>query len=44
VKTVRHPSDINIRLKEPLQYHITSNRKRVDIRGPVFTSVRAQID
>jgi O-phosphoseryl-tRNA synthetase len=44
VKNVRNPSDINLRLEEPFEHHLTSNKKRIDVRGPFFTSVRARLE
>ncbi len=44
VKNVKLPSDINLSFDEPLQFYVTSNRKRIDIRGPFFTSVRATFE
>ncbi len=44
VKNIRNPSDINLRLEEPFEYHLTSTNKRVDVRGPFFTSVRASLE
>ncbi len=43
VRIVKVPSEINIRLEPLAQRYITSNKKKIDIRGPVFTTVRAEI-
>ncbi|MDP2217038.1 MAG: O-phosphoserine--tRNA ligase [Methanolobus sp.] len=43
VRIVKVPSEINIRLEPIANYYITSNNKKIDIRGPIFTTVRAQI-
>ncbi len=44
VRIVKVPSEINIRLEPLAQRYITSNKKKIDIRGPVFTTVRATIE
>jgi O-phosphoseryl-tRNA synthetase len=41
VRTVKSPSDINLMIDEVAQRYITANKKRIDIRGPVFTTVVA---
>ena len=41
VRNVKQPSDINLELDEVAQRFITSKRKRIDVRGPVFTTVAA---
>jgi len=43
VRIIKVPSEINIRLEPLAQRYITSNKKKIDIRGPVFTTVRAEI-
>nr|QNO48023.1 O-phosphoserine--tRNA(Cys) ligase [Methanosarcinales archaeon ANME-2c ERB4] len=43
VRIVKVPSEINIKLEPLAQRYITSNKKKIDIRGPVFTTVRAEI-
>ncbi len=43
VRIVKVPSEINIKLEPLAQRFITSNKKKIDIRGPVFTTVRAEI-
>jgi O-phosphoseryl-tRNA synthetase len=44
VRIVKVPSEINFRLEPLAQRFITSNKKKIDIRGPVFTTVRATIE
>lgn len=44
VRIVKVPSEINIRLEPLAQRFITSNKRKIDIRGPVFTTVRATIE
>jgi len=42
VRTVKSPGDINLAVDEVAQRYITANKKRIDIRGPVFTTVAAE--
>jgi O-phosphoseryl-tRNA synthetase len=42
VRNVKLPSDINLVVNEVAQRYITANKKRIDIRGPVFTTVIAE--
>ncbi|MDY0386507.1 MAG: O-phosphoserine--tRNA ligase [Methanolobus sp.] len=44
VRIVKVPSEINIRLEPLAQRFITSNKRKIDLRGPVFTTVRATIE
>lgn len=44
VRIVKVPSEINIKIKPLAQRYITSNNKKIDIRGPVFTTVKAEIE
>lgn len=44
VRIVKVPSEINIRLEPLAQRFITSNKRKIDIRGPVFTTVRTTIE
>lgn len=41
VKMAKLPSDINVRIEEYAMRFITDNKKKVDLRGPVFLSVRS---
>jgi O-phosphoseryl-tRNA synthetase len=43
VKGVKVPSEINIEIKPHANRWITSSNKKIDIRGPVFTMVRAEV-
>jgi O-phosphoseryl-tRNA synthetase len=43
VKMAKLPSDINLRIDEHAMRFITDNKKKVDVRGPVFLSVRSII-
>ncbi len=42
VRNVKSPSDINVVVEEVAQRYLTSRRKRVDVRGPMFTTVTAE--
>ncbi len=42
VRNVKLPSDINLAIDKVAQRYITANKKRIDIRGPVFTTVTAE--
>ena len=42
VKIVRSGADINIKIDDLAMRHITSNKKKIDVRGPVFMCVRAK--
>jgi O-phosphoseryl-tRNA synthetase len=42
VRNVKSPADINLRVADAAQRYITSRNKKIDIRGPVFTTVTAQ--
>jgi len=43
VRAVKLLSDINLVLDKAAQRYITDNNKRIDVRGPVFTTVIAEI-
>jgi len=43
VKMAKLPSDINLRIEEYAMRFLTDNKKKVDVRGPVFLSVRSTI-
>jgi O-phosphoseryl-tRNA synthetase len=36
-------SDINLGMDSAAQRYITSNNKRIDVRGPIFTTVSAEL-
>ncbi len=44
VKMAKLPSDINIRIEEHAMRFITDQKKKVDLRGPVFLTVRSELD
>jgi O-phosphoseryl-tRNA synthetase len=43
VKMAKHPSDINLRIEEYAMRAITDNKKKIDVRGPVFLAVKSMI-
>jgi O-phosphoseryl-tRNA synthetase len=43
VKGVKLPSDVNLKISDSVVRFINSNNKKIDIRGPVFTTIRAEI-
>jgi O-phosphoseryl-tRNA synthetase len=43
VKIAKLPSDINLKIDEFAMRAVTDNNKKVDVRGPVFLSVRAAV-
>jgi O-phosphoseryl-tRNA synthetase len=43
VKGAKLPSDINLRISDVVVRFINSNNKKIDIRGPVFTTIEAEI-
>ena len=43
VRAAKAPSDINITIGDAAQRYITSKKKRIDVRGPIFTTVVAEI-
>jgi len=44
VKMAKLPSDINLKIDEFAMRAVTDNNKKVDVRGPVFLSVRSTIE
>lgn len=43
VKNVKMPSDINLKVEDAAKRYITANKKKIDVRGPFFTTVTAEI-
>ncbi|WAC05408.1 MAG: O-phosphoserine--tRNA ligase [Methanoregula sp.] len=43
VKMAKLPSDINLKIEDYAMRAVTDNKKKVDVRGPVFLSVRSTI-
>jgi O-phosphoseryl-tRNA synthetase len=43
VKMAKLPSDINLKIDDFAMRAVTDNNKKVDVRGPVFLSVRSTI-
>ena len=44
IKGVKLPSDINLKISETAVRFINSKNKKIDIRGPVFTTIKAEFD
>jgi O-phosphoseryl-tRNA synthetase len=42
-KMAKTPSDVNVKIPEWAMRYITDNKRKVDVRGPVFLTVRAEI-
>jgi len=42
-RIVRSPADINIKIHPSLERYITSYKHKMDLRGPVFTTVRSRL-
>lgn len=42
-RIVRSPGDINVRIHPALERYITSYKHKMDLRGPVFTTVRSEV-
>ncbi|MGB3919543.1 O-phosphoserine--tRNA ligase [Methanothrix sp.] len=42
-RIVRSPADINIKIHPALERYITSYKHKLDLRGPVFTTVRSRL-
>ncbi|MHC1579406.1 MAG: O-phosphoserine--tRNA ligase [Candidatus Alkanophagales archaeon] len=43
VRVVRSPSDVNVKVDDVAVRYITSKGKKIDVRGPMFTTVRCRI-
>ncbi len=43
VRIAKHPSDVNIKISNTARRYITSKKKKIEIAGPVFIGVRAEI-
>jgi O-phosphoseryl-tRNA synthetase len=44
VKIAKQPSDINIKINNVARRYITGKRTKIDITGPIFIGVRAEIN
>ena len=42
VKAAKSLADINLKMDDAAQRYVTSNKKRIDVRGPIFTTVTAE--
>jgi O-phosphoseryl-tRNA synthetase len=43
VKIAKLPSDLNLKVAEYAMRYITDNKKKIDVRGPVFLTVRSEV-
>jgi len=43
VKMAKLPSDVNLRIAEHAMRSITDTKKKVDVRGPVFVTIRSEV-
>jgi O-phosphoseryl-tRNA synthetase len=43
VKMARTPADINLQVEEYAMRYITDTKKKIDVRGPVFLTVRSMV-
>ena len=43
VRIAKRPSDVNIRISDVARRYITGKKRKIDIAGPVFIGVRAEI-
>jgi O-phosphoseryl-tRNA synthetase len=43
VKMSKHPGDVNLKIEEYAMRYVTDNKKRLDLRGPVFLTVISRI-
>ncbi|MDD4331358.1 MAG: O-phosphoserine--tRNA ligase [Methanosarcinaceae archaeon] len=44
VRIVKVPSEVNLKIKPLAQRYITGKKKKIDIRGPIFTTVKAEFE
>lgn len=44
VKMAKLPSDINVKIRDYAMRYITDNKKKVDVRGPVFVTVHSELE
>jgi len=43
IKMSKHPSDINIKIADWTMRYITDNKKKIDLRGPVFLTIKSEL-
>jgi len=43
VRQARRPRDVNIRVSEVARRYVTSRKKKIEISGPVFVGIRAEV-
>ena len=42
-KMSKHPSDVNIKIEDWAMRYITDNKRKIDLRGPVFMTITSKI-
>jgi len=42
IKMSKHPSDVNIKIEDWTMRYITDNKKKIDLRGPVFLTIKSE--
>ena len=42
-RIVRSPGDVNLKLDPALERYITGRKRKIDVRGPVFTTIRSEV-
>jgi len=43
VRMAKHPSDVNVKISDVARRYVTSKKRKIEIGGPVFIGVRAEI-
>jgi len=43
VRMAKRPSDINVKVSDVARRYVTSKKRKIEIGGPVFIGVRAEI-
>ena len=43
VRIAKRPSDVNVRISDVARRYVTGKKKKIDVAGPVFIGVRAEI-
>jgi len=43
IKMSKHPSDVNIKIEDWTMRYITDNKKKIDLRGPVFLTIKSEL-
>jgi len=43
VRIAKRPSDVNVRISDVARRYVTGKKRKIDVAGPVFIGVRAEI-